>query len=182
LLERVRGRDFAAWVRIVTLFEPLVHRWCQAWGASREDAEDVAQEVFVAVSSSLDNFQRQGEGSFRAWVRGITRNKLLEHCRRQKGHLAAPGGSTAHQALQKHPDPLSAEEEAQESSLLYHRVLDLIRSEFEERSWQAFWLTAVEGRATDVVAGQLNMSATAVRVAKCRVLARLRAEAGDLID
>jgi RNA polymerase sigma-70 factor (ECF subfamily) len=182
LLERVRASDAGAWDRLVTLYGPLVRRWCQRWGARWEDAEEVAQEVFLAISGSLDQFRRQGTGSFRAWVRGITRYKLLEHFRRQQGRPIAPGGSEALQRLQDVPDPGEPEEDAEEVSRLYHRALDLIRSEFEERSWQAFWLTAVEGRDTAVVAAELGMSTTAVRVAKCRVLGRLRAEAGELID
>src|SRR5262249_2512371 len=156
-------------------------RWCQRWGASWEDAEEVAQEAFLAVSASLGNFSHQRPGSFRAWVRAIARHKFLEPLRRQQGRPAAPGGSGALQRLQGLPDPaMTPEEEAEELSGLYHRALNLIRSSFEERTWQAFWLTAVEGRDTAAVAAELQMSATAVRVAKSRVLARLRAEAGEL--
>jgi RNA polymerase sigma-70 factor (ECF subfamily) len=55
----------------------------------------------------------------------------------------------------------------------------LIRGEFSERTWQAFWRTAVEGRAAKDVGAELAMSPGAVRVAKSRVLHRLREELGD---
>ena len=55
-----------------------------------------------------------------------------------------------------------------------------MRSEFEERTWQAFWLTAVENRAAVEVALELRMSPGAVRVAKSRVLRRLREELGEI--
>jgi RNA polymerase sigma-70 factor (ECF subfamily) len=61
------------------------------------------------------------------------------------------------------------------------RALDAIRGEFEPRTWQAFWKTTVEGRAPKDVAAELAMSAGAVRVAKSRVLQRLRAELGDVM-
>ena len=64
---------------------------------------------------------------------------------------------------------------------LYRRALELIRDEFEERTWQAFWLSAVEGREAPAAA-ELGMSPVAARIAKSRVLARLRAEAEELID
>jgi RNA polymerase sigma-70 factor (ECF subfamily) len=51
-----------------------------------------------------------------------------------------------------------------------------------ERTWQTFWLTAVEGRGAPAAAAELGMSSVAVRIAKSRVLARLRAEADHLID
>ena len=63
--------------------------------------------------------------------------------------------------------------------LLLSRGLDLIRGEFEERTWQAFWRTAVEGRDAKEVALELRMSPGAVRVAKSRVLRRLREELGE---
>ena len=65
---------------------------------------------------------------------------------------------------------------------LFNRALELIRAEFEERTWLAFWRTVVEGQAPKDVAADLSMSPGAVRVAKSRVLHRLRAELGDGIE
>jgi RNA polymerase sigma-70 factor (ECF subfamily) len=75
--------------------------------------------------------------------------------------------------------PESDPAEAEAIRRLYLRGLDLIRTEFEERTWQCFWRTAVEGRAPREVAVELSMSPGAVRVAKSRVLRRLREELGD---
>ena len=55
------------------------------------------------------------------------------------------------------------------------------RAEFHDRTWRAFWLTAVEGRPANDVAAELAMTPVAVRVAKSRVLQRLREALGDLI-
>jgi RNA polymerase sigma-70 factor (ECF subfamily) len=83
------------------------------------------------------------------------------------------------------PDPAWRSDDSavrgQDSALL-HRALELIRAEFEERTWQAFWQTAVEGRSPGDVGADLAMSPGAVRVAKSRVLKRLREELGDLND
>jgi RNA polymerase sigma-70 factor (ECF subfamily) len=58
----------------------------------------------------------------------------------------------------------------------------LIRDEFEEQTWQAFWLTTVEDRSSTDAAVALGMSAGAVRKAKARVLHRLRQEFGDVLS
>ena len=182
LLDRARHHDEPSWRRLVTLYGPLVEHWCRR-GAHPGDAADLAQEVFLAVSQGLERFERRGPGSFRGWVRGITRHKLLDYYRRAQREAAAAGGSTALERLQEIPDPLpGSDEDADEMSGLYRRALDLIRGEFEERTWQAFWLTAVEGQEAPAAAAQLGMSPVAVRIAKSRVLARLRAEAEGLID
>jgi RNA polymerase sigma-70 factor (ECF subfamily) len=59
------------------------------------------------------------------------------------------------------------------------RALELIRGEFHERTWQAFWRTVVEGKAANDVAAELDMQPGAVRVSKSRVLCRLRRELGE---
>lgn len=182
LLARLGGRDSVAWDRLVTLYRPLVLSWCHRSGLSTTDADDVAQEVFVAVATGLSSFQRQREGSFRAWVRGITRHKLLDHARRAQREDLAAGGTQANDRLHELPDPQDAEQDALETSVVYRRALDLIREEFEEKTWEAFWRVAVEEQATATVAANLGMSPTAVRIAKSRVLARLREEAGELLD
>lgn len=182
LLGRVRLRDEASWTRLLTLYGPLVEYWCRRGGVDA-DVDDLVQEVFLAVSQDLGRFEHRGPGSFRAWLRGITRHKLLDYYRKAQRQAPAEGGSTALLRLQEIPDPQpGSSEDADEVSGLYRRALELIRSEFEERTWQAFWLSAVEGRDTAAVAAELGMSPVAVRIAKSRVLARLRAEADQLID
>ena len=183
LLDRARHHDEPSWQRLVTLYGPLVEHWCRRGGAGPEDAADLAQEVFLAVSQGLERFERRGPGSFRAWVRGITRHKLLDCYRRAERQAAAAGGSTALERLLDIPDPQpGSDEDADEMTGLYRRALDLILGEFEERTWQAFWLTAVEGREAPAAAAELGMSPVAVRIAKSRVLARLRDEAEELIN
>ena len=58
----------------------------------------------------------------------------------------------------------------------------MVRGEFEERTWQAFWQTVVEGRSPVDLAADLGVSPAAVRMAKSRVLRRLKEAFGDLIQ
>jgi RNA polymerase sigma-70 factor, ECF subfamily len=141
----------------------------------------VAQEVFLAASNGLADFERERAGSFRAWLRGITRHKLLDlYRRRDRQPAAASGGTEAMQRIYDLPDPSPAEE-SQEVGGLYRRALELVRPEFETWTWDAFWRSAVEQRDTGAIAAELKMTAVAVRIAKSRVLSRLREEAGELI-
>src|SRR5262245_31027019 len=50
LLERVKAQDQAAWERLVSLYSPLLYRWCRQAGLQAEDARDIGQEVFTAVA------------------------------------------------------------------------------------------------------------------------------------
>jgi RNA polymerase sigma-70 factor (ECF subfamily) len=184
LLERARANDAEAWQRVVQLYSPLVRFWCARGGVDAEDAEDVAQEVFAGAAAGLVYFHRDQPGdTFRGWLRGITRNQLLMHYRRQQGKPQAEGGSTNWQRLQDISDPLAGVEENEggEIKQLYRRALEQVRGEFEGRTWQAFWLTVIEGRSPAALAPELGLSAAGVRQAKSRVLRRLKQELGELI-
>ena len=60
------------------------------------------------------------------------------------------------------------------------RVLELVRSEFEERTWLAFKKTAIEEKVPSDVAEELGMSVASVYQAKSRILRRLRQQLADL--
>jgi len=186
LLDRVKARDDAAWLRLVSVYGHLVLYWCRCAGVRREDRADVCQDVFRAVAVNIDGFQRDPtDGTFRGWLRTITRSKVVDHFRRENRHPAAAGGTDAHERLLAIPDgDASSVPEAsdQETAIIVKKTLDLIRPEFEERTWQAFWRAAVEGQASGVVAEALKMTPGAVRQAKSRVLCRLREELRQLLE
>jgi RNA polymerase sigma-70 factor (ECF subfamily) len=108
---------------------------------------------------------------------------VLDHFRRLGREPGGVGGTDAQQRLAALPAPEPALEpgtpEDRAELSLFYRGLDVIRGEFEPRTWQAFWRTAVEGRSPRDVGDELGMSPGAVRVAKSRVLHRLRQELGD---
>jgi RNA polymerase sigma-70 factor (ECF subfamily) len=180
LLERVQAADAAAWGRLVELYAPLVLHWCRRGGLRAEDAADVFQDVFHAVAAHVRGFRRDRAGAtFRGWLRAVTRSKVADHFRRLRHEPAGLGGSDARQFLAQLPAPDAPEDDADAERSLFHRTLESIRSEFEPRTWQAFWRTAVGGECAADVAADLGMSPGAVRVAKSRVLQRLRQELGD---
>jgi RNA polymerase sigma-70 factor (ECF subfamily) len=188
LLERLRSNNGDAWRVMVQLYTPLVCHWCARGGLRGADTEDVTQEVFQAASTHLANFRRDRPGdSFRGWLRGITRNMVLQHFRRRGRHAPASGGTDAFLRLQEVADTsdvtaVEDEDPAEELDALRQRALNLVRSEFEERTWRAFWMTVVEDRAPVDVAADMGVSPAAVRMAKSRVLHRLKEEFGDLIQ
>jgi RNA polymerase sigma-70 factor (ECF subfamily) len=184
LLQRARSADAGAWDRLVALYGPLVLHWCRHGGLRPEDAADVFQEVFQAVAAHLGGFRKEREAdTFRGWLRTITRNKVRDFFRRQGREPGAVGGTDAHRRLAQLPAPAEEGPDGAEAERgLFRRALDLIRGEFEERTWQAFWRTTVAGQAAKDVAADLGMSPGAVRVAKSRVLHRLREELGDLME
>jgi RNA polymerase sigma-70 factor (ECF subfamily) len=182
LLYRATIRDEAAWRRLVDLFTPLVGHWCRRAGVPDSAVADVTQDVFQAVWAGLTGY-RKDDGPFRSWVRGITRYKIADHFRVAAKAPISVGGSDGQTLLGQVPDPETVSfEEVNESAVLSRRGLELLQGEFEVRTWQAFWRTAVDGRSAAETAAELGMTTGAVRVAKSRVLRRLREELGDILD
>jgi RNA polymerase sigma-70 factor, ECF subfamily len=187
LLRRVREHDADAWRRLVDLYGPLVFYWGRRSGLPSADAADIVQDVFAAVHAAIARFQRDDRsGTFRGWLWTITRNKIRDHFRRGAGQAVGAGGTDAQQRLERVPEQWDDDSvdprDRGELSGLFHRALDLIRGEFQDRTWQAFWRSAVEEQPTAQIAADLGVSANAVRQYKSRVLRRLRQELGDLGD
>jgi len=183
LLARVHANDPEAWDRLVTLYAPLVWHWCRRMNLPVQDIADIFQDVFQSVAAHMDQFHKDGKGdTFRGWLRTITKNKILDHYRQKQREPAAFGGTEARAWWLKIPDFVAASEEpedGEEYQGLFRHALTLIQNEFEEKTWRAFWRVVVDGKSPQEVADELNMTAGAVRVAKCRVLHRLRKELGD---
>lgn len=184
LLRRVKAHAPEAWQRLADLYGPMVYGWCRRSGLQGEDAADIVQEVFSAVATHVAGFRGQRrQGSFRAWLRTITRNKIRDAIRRERHRLGAQGGTSAQQRLlqaPQPPDPPSQSEPPEVEDALWRRGLELVRAEFEDRSWRAFWRVAVDGRSPAEVADELGMTLHAVYKAKSRILRRLRQELSDL--
>lgn len=186
LLVGVRSFRADAWQRLVHIYGPLVFHWCTKAGLSRQDAEDLGQEVFRAVATRIDGFERKkASDTFGGWLRTITRHKVADFWRRKSRQvntidspelLNSLGNSNPVDANVDALDVTPEEEQEEIRSIVYQRALELIRSEFRDSSWKAFWATAVDGRATADVAADMNMTTMAVRKAKSRVLRRLREE------
>lgn len=185
LLADAQGHDPTAWTRLVNLYAPLVAAWCRRWGLAEQEIADVLQEVFAAVARNLGAFRKERPSdTFRGWLATITRNKLRDHYRQRADQPAAIGGTEASLRLAQVLDPLSADESELRDdaafSAVLQQALESIRSEFHDSTWKAFWAVVVEGQSTAEVASALKMRPGTVRVAKSRVLHRLRRELGDI--
>lgn len=187
LVERVRHNDAQAWERLVRLYSPLVYTWCRQHGLSAHDAADAMQEVFRAVYRTIGKFRRERPGdSFRGWLWTITRNKTRDHFRAVATRPSPAGGTDAQMRFSELPeeepptDPSVAAGDGRNSP--FFGALELVKAEFEERTWQAFWRATVDEQPTSTIAEDLEMSVNAVRLAKSRVLRRLRSELEGLVD
>ena len=184
LIIRLQNNEAPAWQELVTLYSPLIFFWCRKLGLSDQDCGDVTQDVFRSVVSKIASFKKQQKtDTFRGWLRTVTRNKVIDFFRNANRRPSAAGGSAAYQELSQAPDiddlPVQDEEELQQEHALFMRAIELIRDDFTEKTWNAFWEVVVNGLSATEAGERLNMKSGSVRVAKSRVLKRLRLQLGD---
>lgn len=188
LLKRLRSNDAEAWKRLSELYGPLVYGWCRAAGLQPEDSADTTQNVFQAVFVGFKSFRKERPGDrFRSWLWTITRHRVIDHVRGIKESPVGRGGSSAHlQTLQwpaeEMPEEQPSEMVVSETAQLVRRALELVRTEFEPRTWTACLKTTMDGLAIPDVAAELGMTTGAVYVARSRVLKRIREELEGFVN
>jgi RNA polymerase sigma factor (sigma-70 family) len=179
LLVRIKDlRDELAWSEFARLYTPLIYRFARQHGLQDADASLVTQDVLVTVARTIHRFDYdRSNGSFRGWLKVVTRSRLSDFLRAQGRHVQGSGDTGMLQIIDEHPDPATPDLwEREYRRSLFEWAVDRIRCEFEERTWQAFWQTSVDDRATADVALELGISVGAVYIARSRVLARIRKE------
>jgi RNA polymerase sigma-70 factor (ECF subfamily) len=181
LLVQLRRNDPEAWTRLTRIFGPLVYHWCRRAGCGPNDSADITQEVFRTVSGSLPSFSYdRPDDTFRGWLATITRHKIIDQRRRQQRQVRAEGGSDFHHWLQRQVDTTTDDgeltwvDESADRAAVVRRASEQIQGEFELRTWQMFWRTAVEDESPADVARDFGVSVHAVYKAKSRVMQRLR--------
>ena len=178
LLRRLRDPgDHDAWVEFVSLYEPVIYRILRRTGLQDADALEVLQELFLAVNRNIERWEQGAEhGSFRGWLRRVTRNLVVSWVRRQRRQLTT--SSIDLDALLESPSAVAGPEtdefDRELRRALFHLASERVRGEVRPQTWQAFWEVAVSGTSVSETAIKLGMTAGAVRVAKCRIIARLR--------
>ena len=107
LLQRAsQSADSDSWNRLVELYSPLVRAWLRSYEVQDSDANDLVQEVLLAVSKDLGKFSHGGRpGAFRGWLKAILVNRLRKFWRARDRGPRARGDSDIDARLAQLDDP-----------------------------------------------------------------------------
>jgi RNA polymerase sigma-70 factor (ECF subfamily) len=173
--------DAEAWRRLVQLYTPLLQRWLRLLHLQPADADDVSQRILEVLLRKLPEFEHSGRvGAFRTWLRHITVNAV-----RSAQHATPPQALASDDILEQ----LAASDsdwvrrwDREHDEHVLSGLLEQVRPEFSDATWQAFRRLMLDETPAEQVAAELGISVNAVRIAKSRVLNRLRQEAAGLVE
>ena len=180
LVRRAAAGDQAAAAALLADLRPRLVRYCRARlgriGGAHTTADDVAQDVCLAVLKALPRYRQQGR-PFSAFVFAVAAHKVADAQRAAVRGSAVVITDTPLERPDVGPGP---EEHAVATDLARRLFVLLHRLPHVQR--EIITLRVAVGLTAEEVGTILGMSAPAVRVAQSRALARLRALAGDGLD
>jgi RNA polymerase sigma-70 factor (ECF subfamily) len=168
--------DRDAIARLLEVLRPLVARYCRGKlgtvDRSYVSADDVAQEVCLAVLGALPNYRVQGR-PFLAFVYGIAAHKVID------AHRAVSRGRS--DPVADVPDIVSVEAGPEQHAMraALSEQLRALLEELPEKQREILVLRIVVGLTAEETAQIVGATPGAVRVAQHRALARLRKSASS---
>lgn len=180
LARRAAARDPAAVAELLAQIRPGLVRYCRARlgriGGAYTTADDVAQEVCLAVLRALPSYRDMGR-PFSAFVYGIAAHKVVDAQRAAIRNAAV----TSAAVMPDEPDGAPGPEQRAVATDLARRLSALLTC-LSDTQREIVLLRVAVGLTADEVGSIVGMSPAAVRVAQSRALARLREQARDTLD
>ncbi|MFN0056674.1 MAG: RNA polymerase sigma factor [Planctomycetales bacterium] len=177
ILRLQNAADVAAWEQFVELYGRVLWRVAKGRGLQPADADNLVQEVLFAVARSVAQWlERPDRGSFRAWLLRIAKNEATDIlARRATRPLGHDGDAAAHllNAVPA-PDELSAQFDLEYQRAVFQWAARKVQATVAARTWQAFWLTHVEGLSVEEAARTLQTRAANIHFGRSRVMARIK--------
>lgn len=167
LLQRCKRGDALAWEALVRQLQGRVYGLARFYLRDREEARDVAQEVFIRIYRNLHTFE--AGTNFPAWALRIARNCAIDRLRRNRAQpptTALPDDDTlvdSADAIRTSRDPVG-----EERQLLY-RALDLLSAAHREM----ILLKDIQGLEQQEIAEMLSLPIGTVKARASRARVEL---------
>jgi RNA polymerase sigma-70 factor (ECF subfamily) len=170
----------------VACYGDLIRGWCRRKGLQGADQDDVAQTVLRRIFERLPAFSYDPSKRFRGLLYAAVGRAVVDLYRERKRRPGGRGSGDSGVLSRLHavPDPDAVEDlvgelsEQMERNQRVNDACERVRARVEPHTWQAFWLTVVEGLTGPEAAARLAMNKTAVLVCKHRVIKMIREEVG----
>ena len=169
--------DVAAWDEFAAIYSPVVYRVALKRGLQPADADNLVQEVLASVAKSVSKWlERENRGRFRAWLFTIARNEAINMMTRRATRPLGRDGDTGAQILAQVPAPeqISQELELEYSRSIFQWAAKQVQNMVDPKTWNAFWMSSIEGRPIKQVAEELQIGTGQVYCARSRIMAKIK--------
>lgn len=174
LLRLPNAADLVAWDEFVNLYAPCVVRVVTRAGLQQADAENVLQEVLLRVAKSIEPWlNRSDRSGFRPWLLRIAKNETVNLLTR-KG--TRPFENAVHsvgdnlELLADGQSDLATSIDTEYEREVFLWAAEEVRESVSPHTWQAFWLSHVEGLSIEEVSNRLILKPANVYFARSRVV------------
>jgi RNA polymerase sigma-70 factor (ECF subfamily) len=176
LIKRLQKGEEDAFQELVEMYQNKVYNTCLGYVKNPDDADDLAQEVFIKVFQSIGKFK--GKSSLSTWIYRITINESLDFLRKIKrkkragifGKLFGIDDHSITEATDFDHPGIKAENKEQ-AKILYAAIERL-----PENQRTAFTLHKLEGLSYEQIAEVLDKSVSSVESLMFRAKNNLKNE------
>lgn len=188
LLSRLLNwEDNESWKDFFDTYWRLIYSVARKSGLTEAEAKDVVQETVISVAKHIHKFRRDSKlGSFKGWLRNITRWRIADQLRKRTRLVSAPelsdpGDLALLESLPELPDESSELrwEEEWHANLL-QAAIDRVKQRVREEQYQIFDLHVLREWPVSRITSTLGVSAARVYLAKHRVAALIKKEVRTL--
>ena len=170
LIARLQKRDEAAFEELIRQYEKKVYTLCFRMCGNSEDAEEAAQDAFLALWRGIDRFRQ--ESSLSTWIYRLASNACIDLMRRKKkgaGSVSLDDEELFVDAVDPAPQPHEEAERRETQRLLQEGLLSLPA---EYRS--ILLLREIEGLSYSEISAALDLELGTVksRISRGRTLLR----------
>ena len=169
LIERAQRGDSAAFGPLYDHYIKPIYRFIAVKVGTKQEAEDLAHEVFMSAWQKLPNFKSQGF-PFSSWLYKIARNRVIDHYRIKKPNVSIDEDITLSESLFN----LGEGAEAEFDLTLSISLIKTAMLELSEEQREVITMRFVEDLTPQEIAEILDKREGTVRIIQHRAITKLK--------
>jgi RNA polymerase sigma-70 factor, ECF subfamily len=173
LVRRVQAKDEMAFREIVERYQSKVYSIIYGILRNRNDAEDIAQQVFAKIYFSIKNFDFRS--SLLTWIYKITVNECYDYLRKKRVRkLVYESDFTSDESLlMENSEPAMDQAPAVDTQLAQQDLITKLLSKISEEDRTLILLKEVEGHSVEELSQMTGMNENTIKVKLFRARQKL---------